>query len=225
MESNYFSDHQWKLDRMGRFTASEIHKLFVSGRSKIQLFGTGAETYIRTKAAEILTMEVKDEQDFKQAEHGKLYEFDAYQAFENETGLTGTYYGVANPKFFPLSENAGFSPDWESADGLIGADFKCPYNTAEHVKNLLLKSQEDFKNERWEYYCQGQMGMYVRGWKEFRFVSYDPRMVQPELRLKILTVTPDDEWREEFKMRLDKATDRLLEIVEQLKPHVFNSAA
>ena len=183
----------------------------------------GAETYIRTKAAELLTMEVKDEMDFKQAEWGKQYEFEACKQFEHVSGLVGTYYGVANPKFFALGENAGGSPDWENETD--GADFKCPFNTAEHLKNLLISSEEELREERWEYYCQGQMNMYIRKWERFHFVSYDPRMVQHELRTKIVTILPDQEWISEFEMRLEKATDRLLEVVAKLTPATLQSAA
>lgn len=232
--SEYFSNTEWLLQRLGRFTASEIHKLFTGGRRVMTeeeqkqeklnggkrktidtLFGDTAETYIRKKLAEILTGEVKEELDTKQAEWGKMHEPEAYMVFEKRTGLYGNYYGVANPKFFPYGESAGCSPDWE-IEALMGADFKCPYNSDEHIKNLLLKNEEDFKNKRWEYYCQGQMGMYVRGWKVFHFVSYDPRMIKEQHKMKIIKSYPDVKWRQELELRLEKGTDRLLEMVEEV---------
>lgn len=216
---NYFENTEWKLQRLGKFTASEIHKLFVSGRKKDEFFGQGARTYIRTKAAELLTMEVKEEIEFKQAEWGKLHEFDAYQTFEERTGLKGEYYGAGNPTFFPYGEFAGSSPDWEGENE--GADFKCPYNSAVHVENLILNS-ETFKDARWEYYCQLQMSMHNREWERAHFVSYDPRMVEFKYRLKVITIYPDSEWVEEYLTRLERATEELNRILEDLeKPSVL----
>lgn len=216
---NYFNQDTiaWLQQRLGRFTSSEIHKLFVGGKKKGELFGVGATTYIRTKAAELLTMEVKEEIDFRQAEWGKANEYDAVKAFEQKIGIEGNYYGIATPTFFPHGEYAGGSPDWESKNVSDGADVKCPFNTAEHVKNLLLNAVDSFKDERWDYYCQGQMNMYIRGWERFHFVSYDPRMIEPALRLKIITFYPDSEWIKEFNERLSAAIEEVTRIIESIE--------
>lgn len=209
-------NQEWLQKRLGRFTASEIHKLFVSGKKKDELFGQGALTYIRTKAAELLTMEVKEEIDFKQARWGKENEKDAVLSFENKTGKRGNYYGAENPLFFSYGEYAGGSPDWESFDETIGADIKCPYNSAEHLKNLQLTSVEDFKKERWEYYCQGQHNMLIRNWSCFHFVSFDPRVVEYKFRIKIITMYPDSEWIKEYNMRYEAAVLVLNDMLESL---------
>jgi hypothetical protein len=212
MSEHYFDNYEWLKARLGRFTASEGYKLFVGSKKKGELFGVGAQTYIKTKAAELLTMEVKQDMDFKQSEWADSLEAEAVTEFELITKLKGTYYGVGNPTFFRYGDYAGCSPDWE-IEGREGADIKCPYNSAEHVRNLLLASANDFKKERWEYYCQGQMSMLIRGWKKFHFVSYDPRMVEKKLRLKILTVYPDQEWRKKFEIRLNAAIEEVKSIL------------
>lgn len=214
--SEYFSNQDWLNARLGRFTASEIHKLFVSGRKKDELFGQTALTYIRTKAAEILTQEVKEESDFKQAEWGKNHEVEACAAFEKATGLTGSYYGASNPTFFESGDYAGCSPDWEG--NRVGSDFKCPYNSAEHLKNLGLQSSDDLKAERWEYYCQLQFSMQIMNWDVSYFVSYDPRFVYDWMQLKIITVYPDNEWYAELNERLPKAIEILTNMVTSIKP-------
>jgi hypothetical protein len=212
MSEHYFDNYDWLKARLGRFTGSECYKLFVGSKKKGELFGVGAQTYIKSKAAELLTMDVKPDVDFKQSEWAYSLEAEAVNEFELATKLKGTYYGVANPTFFNYGDYAGCSPDWE-IDGKEGADIKCPFNSAEHVRNLLLKSANDFKEERWEYYCQAQMSMLVRGWKKFHFVSYDPRMIEKKLRLKILTVYPDQEWREAFEIRLSAAIEEVKSIL------------
>jgi hypothetical protein len=219
MEKNYFNQDtiDWLAKRCGRFTASEIHKLFVGGRKKDELFGQGAMTYIRTKAAELLTMEVKEEVNFKQAEWGKANETDGVRALEEYLGINGIHYGIVNPEFFNYGDYAGGSPDWESLDQVDGADIKCPFDSGEHVKNLMILSAEELKAERWEYYCQGQMNMRIRGWEKFHFVSYDPRMVEPALRLKVITIYPDAEWTREFSYRLTEAISLVKSIVSALQ--------
>lgn len=213
MENNYFDQSKWMRKRFGHFTASEIFKLFVSGKKKGELFGQGAQSYIRRKAAELLTMEYKEEMDFKQCQWGEAHEHEAVLEFEKVIGRTGTYYGVANPKFFDYGEHAGGSPDWE-IEGQEGADIKCPFNTDEHILNFRIQSADEFKDLRWEYYCQGQMNMFIRKWKKFHFVSYDPRMIERKYRLKIVTVYPDTEWVDEFKYRLDEAIKELQSLLE-----------
>lgn len=228
------TNYEWMQRRLCRFTASEIHKLFVGGSRKMTaeelkeakenkskrttvdtLFGEGAETYIRMKAAEFLTCEVKEEIDFKQAEWGKAWEPVARREFEAQHLMSGDYYGNENPTFFEYGEYAGVSPDWEGFES--GADFKCPYNSHIHLENLLIKDQEEFKAKRWEYYCQAQMGMVVRGWKVFYFVSYDPRIVETQYQMKVLEIYPDEAWREEFEVRLNAAIERVKEILNQLE--------
>jgi hypothetical protein len=217
----YFDQSHWLQKRLGRFTASEIHKIFIASKKKTELLGVGAQTYIRRKAAELLTLEVKEEIDYKQSEWGKAYEHEAVQAFEQAIGKKGIYYGIANPRFFELGEFLGGSPDWEIEDQ-EGADVKCPFNTDEHVTNLMIKSVDDFKDVRWEYYCQGQMNMLIRRWKKFHFVSYDPRIIEKRLRLKIISMYPDSEWIKEFTERSAAAIERLNEILEGLEaPSVF----
>jgi len=221
MSEHYFQSFEWLQKRLGRFTASEIHKLFTGSRTKGELFGDTARTYICAKVAEILTQEVKEEVDFKQAEWGKANEIDAMMAFEATIGIKGNYYGVGDPQFFPYGDWAGGSPDWESIDIEHGADFKCPYNSSEHFKNLLLKSAADLEKKRWEYYCQGQMNMLIRGWKQFHFVSYDPRYVDPRFRLKIITVYPDQAWIDEYNKRMDAAIDEIQKMLNDIDPSVI----
>lgn len=198
----------WYQHRLGRYTASEIWKLLPPPKSRLKKengLSTGAMTYIKTKVSERLTMQVKPQIDFKQAEWGKEYEPVAVNTFEKATGIRGTHYGVSNPQFFEYGEYAGGSPDWISLDESEGADIKCPFNTSEHVSNLLLQSGDDLKNEHWDYYCQGQFLMHMKNWERFYFVSYDPRPIEPKYRLKILVIYPDDVWVAEFKARLNEA--------------------
>lgn len=225
-----FSD--WLQQRCGLFTASENHKLWSGGRRNMTyeelkeekdkggkrktvdtLFGETAFTYIKTKAAERLTLQVKEETNFIQTNYGKEHEYDAWRLYEKTKGISGRYYGTLDPKFYKFSEYTGGSPDFICEGSKIGADFKCPYNSEVHLNNLLLTNQEDFKNAHFDYYCQNQFLMYNLGLKEFDFVSYDPRFIEDHLKLKILTCIPDVEWIDEYIMREKAAIEELNRII------------
>ncbi len=225
---------KWLQFRCGRFTASEIHKLFTSGRRGMTddelkeakenkskrttvttLFGDGALTYILEKASERLTMDVKAEIDSRPTNWGKEHEWDAKESYI-EQGYGGEYFGIHNPRFFEFGEDFGCSPDFLNLKKKYGADFKCPYNSSEHLVNLTLKTQEDFKNKRWEYYCQLQYTMYKLNLDRYDFVSYDKRYREKKYQLKILAIEPDKEWVDECKMREGGAVKLLNEIIKSI---------
>jgi hypothetical protein len=97
-----------------------------------------------------------------------------------------------------------------------GADIKCPYNTSEHINNLFLRSADDLKAKHFDYYCQGQMNMLIRNWKVFRFVSYDPRMIEKKYRMKIVNIYPDESWVCEFKERLQAAIETVNVMIAEI---------
>jgi hypothetical protein len=226
---------EWLYLRLGRFTASENWKLFTGGRRDMTpeeliteklsggkrktvdtLFGEVAIGYIMTKAAERLTMQVKTESNFIQTNWGKENEWDANEMYQEETGIKGEYYGTFNPKFFEYGEYQGCSPDFISSCGKKGADFKNPYDSTVHLSNLRLKDQDDFKEKRWEYFVQAQTIIYQRKLDSFDYVSFDKRYIEPRLRLKILTITPDLDWQAEYEVRLAAAIEELNNIISQL---------
>lgn len=215
----------WQYSRLGKFTASEIHKLFSKPKSGNGMFGEGALTYIRQKAAECLTMEVKDEVNSYSITWGYQYEKEACKLYEKATGVEGIYYGKENPKFFEWKDYAGGSPDWQGETiepidmhdkGLIGADFKCPYNSDIHLANLQLKSAEDLLKQHKDYYIQAQSNILFCDWDQFDFVSYDPRFRDERLRLKILTIYPDKCMIGDIKERLAAAEEVKQQIINEL---------
>jgi hypothetical protein len=229
---------EWLYLRCGRFTASENFKLFTGGRRamteeelKVEkkaggtrktvdtIFGDTAMGYILQKAAERLTLQVKEESNFVQTTWGKEQEWLAKEMYESRTGYSGDYFGVTNPKFFEYGEYAGFSPDWLSLTDTErrGADFKCPYNSSEHIINLLLKDQGDLKNKRWEYYIQIQTTMFMANLDKFDFVSYDGRFIEQKYKMKVLTVLPDKTIHNEYSIRLEAAVSEMNKIIDSLK--------
>lgn len=226
--SDYFSNQEWLKQRGGRFTASEIHKLFVGGKAKDQLFGDGAMTYINRKIHEILTGEVKEETSFTATEWGHANEADAKDWYEKATGVKGEYHGGGNPMFVEMGEYAGCSPDWLNHELKRGAQFKCHWDGALHVRDMQIKNMAQLKVKYKEAYHQCQMEMLVMKFNTWDLVSYDPRVIDERKRGHIIRCTPDREWVAEFGMRLVRAIkeveaviysepDNLIETIEEEK--------
>lgn len=205
----------WQLQRLGKFTASEIHRLIGGGtrpmtkdeldaRSKDEkgkllstrttvdtFFGTKQMLYIKEKAAEILTQEPNNggRANTYAMEWGNANEHDAVIRFEKETTCKVEYFGGANPKFFDYSKFTGGSPD-----GLIGeytvAEVKCPFNSAVHIDHYMLNDVVEFKEYSPAYYWQMVANILFTERKAGVFISYDPRFADEELQIKILEFAP-----------------------------------
>lgn len=160
----------WENERAGKFTASEIWKLFVEPRSKADkekgIFGETAESYILEKAIERITG-YRKKFFSKEMEHGVINEKDAFDAFVKQIreqriipgGIDGTWE-FTNKQFFGLNNNSGASPDgvyYAGIDPIAVVDVKCPQPiTFFNVKKEYLETGEcPDKN----YYYQLQMQM------------------------------------------------------------------
>jgi hypothetical protein len=202
----------WKEQRTGRFTASEIHKLLKSGKAKDSIFGDTAMGYIHEVAAEILSG-MEKEVTSKAMEWGVFYEPAAIEAYRKSTGTNVTYYGTENPLFFEYGEFAGGSPDGVTDTHLL--EVKCPFYTVHHVENLLLTS-ETFQSKRPEYYAQVQFNMFLTKKDRAHFISFDPRMASEEQQLFMLEIPYNAEFVETILQRIELAEQELKEILKQI---------
>lgn len=213
MESMFDQQATWKMDRIGKFTSSKVHELLKSGRKKDQYWGEGALTYIGEVIGEILTGE-SPEVVSKATEWGAANELDALLEYQNRTGESVEMFGVGNPHFFPYGRNAGGSPDGLTDTKVIEA--KCPWNSGNHTKFLLMKSCDELKKSDFDYYCQAQMNMICTGRREAVLVSYDPRVVDHNLRLAMIPIRYDDAIVGQIKERIEKAATLVQQHLKQL---------
>lgn len=243
-EGNYFNESQlrWLMERLGKITSSKYSLLTVGGKRPMTpeeleieraakgrkttvetLFGDGAISYIHSLVDEITTGEPSEEVDYKQTEWGKANEFDAVGCFEAITGFKVDYHGISNPLFVKYGDFAGGSPDGtiltEGIDAIC--ECKCHYNGANHMKKLLIKSVDEFKDKFWAEYCQDQMNMVATGKQNCYSVSYDPRKKDEKLRMKIIRIPADQEWREDFETRLKEAVNIMAEVLSEINLHLF----
>lgn len=200
---------QWYGARLFHFTSSELSKLLTKPKSGDGVSKT-AENYIYDKIAEELTNGTcldYTQLDTKEVRWGHEFEPAARAAYEDRMGVNVELCG-----FIEYSPSFGGSPD-----GLVGEDggieIKCPYSTANHARNLLLRTPADFKALHPEYYAQIQGNLLITGRKWFDFISYDPRVQNEVFQLKVLRIPRDEKMIAEIKAAVDRATtyrDKLL---------------
>jgi exodeoxyribonuclease (lambda-induced) len=208
---------EWYASRLFRFTSSELGKLMTEPRSKADKeagkLSATAEEYIFDKLAEYLTdgtcLDYK-QLNSREIAWGNEHEQHARASYEKRTGQSVELSG-----FIGYGEYFGGSPD-----GLVGDDglieIKCPYNSSVHARYLLMRTPEDLRKLRPEYYAQMQGNMLVTGRKWADFVSYDPRVQNPSLALKVLRIPLDTEFVERAVVALSRANELKNEYVRQL---------
>lgn len=220
-----FQEHDaWLEQRLGKFTASEIWKLVESGRGG-EYFGKGAKTYIRLKAAEILTLEPNNggRVNGNALEWGSAHEFEALDRFAKETGFEVDYFGGASPKFFEYTAFSGGSPDAIIQGNTVG-EVKCPYNSGEHIEHLLLNDAEDLKSYYPEAYWQLTFNMICTGLSKAIFISYDPRYADESLQLKTIAFELIDTDADLIKERVAEAEKQLSLMVSMVREMIKEEA-
>ena len=224
MKRQEIAAEAWQQNRLGKFTSSEIHRIFSDPKSKADkesgLLSDGAETYIMERVAQILTGQSRQIENNWAIEWGNLYEPDAVDILRLIYPEIG-YFGKENPVFFEYGRFSGGSPD--AREKKIVFEVKCPENPANHVENLLLETVTEFRALHKDYWCQTQMNMLSIAKQDKiepsemsgRFVSYDPR-IEGDNRMKILEIPYDPEFKTELDLRLTKVEKRFFEIITKL---------
>jgi hypothetical protein len=179
---------EWLQERLGKFTASEFHRL-VTCPNKAEL-PKGAVTYCTEKAVECLTEFLDDGYISPAMQWGIDHEIEAIEKFTERTGLNIAKTGI-NQEFIKLGTHVGGSPD-----GLVGissgVEVKCP-SSLTHFKYMRIKNAEDLKAEKPEYYWQIQGLMMITASRDWWFISYDPRYKRKEHQLHYIKINIVDE--------------------------------
>jgi len=148
---------EWHEQRLGKFTASEIHKLM-----GIKGLGETGKSYAFEKAVETVFGEVEESFISYDMQNGIDTEPIAFKKFAELKSLQ--FIEVSDCGFFNVGENAGASPD-----GLVGTDavleIKCP--KANTFFKLVATNSIDTK-----YYYQMQMQMMATNRKKAYFFNY-----------------------------------------------------
>lgn len=213
---------KWMAERLGKFTASLIGRLMISGKKPGELFSAGAWNYIRQVAIEKITFlfERPELDEVKSLLHGKVHEEPAFDLYKKVTRNNSMrYFGSMEPLFLNYNEDSGGSPD-----GIMGVgetiewtlELKCPRNPSVHFDYLQMNSQFDLKEYSVDYYSQVQFTLMLTKANGGHFVSYDDRYRNPAHRIKVIEVLPDQKFQNDLEMRLQKAIKERNKIIESL---------
>lgn len=225
----------WLAERLGKFTSSKIDTLLTEPKTKEAKaageLSVGAKTYVRSKAAEIITGVTRSCTSYA-IEWGNLYEPEAAEQLQKVyPGMV--YMGKQNPKFFKFNSSSGGSPDGVDYNERIIFELKCPEDAANHVEYCMLESAADFKECERGYYYQIQMNMLSVS-KELGvsffditgiFATYHPLVKDPYPKFKMLVIYPDKDFYDKIIPAISKATQELDNILSRLlKPDHKNSS-
>ena len=230
---------EWYEERKGRFTSSAHHKLVGDKKRDMtpeeltawkaanpkstaktmvdpKLLSDGAMTYVLEVAGEILTgiSADKDISFKKEVQWGVLYEPEARKLYERVSGLVVQEVGI---KHLKGNDYVAGSPD-----GLIGNDggveFKCPFTNHNHLRNLMLETVADLKDEHPDYYWQCISGILINQRQFWDFVSYSPNF-KGSSQIKIIRINAR-EVMDDIRLlatKLKVATLELVKIVNLFK--------
>jgi hypothetical protein len=195
--------HDWLMERVGYITASRFKDVLAVLKNGSP--GAARKAYLSEIVCERLTGQPVEHFVNKSMQWGTEQEPNARAAYCLHAGVGVTAIGFLKDKVI----KAGCSPD-----GLVGLDYgieiKCP-NSSTHLETLLNGMSED-------HLPQIQGAMWITGYQEWEFISYDPRMPE-NLRLYVQRVKRDAEYiknlSEQVKLFSDEADAMISKLMER----------
>lgn len=212
----------WLQLRLGKFTASEIHRLMGDCKrdmteDELKAFKEKnpkstakqcVDPHLLSKGAMTYIMEVASER-----ETGKpakpFFENDAMRWGKEHEPSAKQLYSLAHDvevldaPFITYKEYAGASPD--GFIGLIGGiEVKCPVSPAIHMAYRTLTNYGDLKENYADHFWQCIMGLKSTNRTFWKFMSYHPHY-EPVKQLKIINIPRLEDELELLEIKLTAA--------------------
>lgn len=224
---------EWDQVRIGRFTASEIHRLMEPSKREMTpeelkarpkegkgssaklvydytKLSEAALTYVNEKVAEVLTGQAKSTGYAFPLVWGTEHEDEAVEHFTKTTGLETEKVG-----FFTYTSHAGGSPD-----RLVGNDsileIKCPSDSVNQVKYLILTDQFDVRRDYFPYWVQCQANMLFTERNLCHFCTYDPRMKNEKHKMTHIQIKADPQFHDLIRKQIELAVKEKLALINLL---------
>lgn len=191
---------EWKNNRYGKFTASEIVKLL-----GVRGLGETGKSYAIEKAIEELYGEMEENYISYDMQNGIDTEPLAFAKFKELKGLE--FLEVSECSFFNYEENAGASPDGIVSDNAI-LEIKCPKSTT--FFKLVATNEIDPK-----HIAQMQMQMLCTGMDKAYFFNY--LIHEGAEYYHEIIVQRDEEIILKIKDRLVEAIEIKIEYINKIK--------
>jgi len=168
----------------------------------------GKRGYMNELIGQVCTGLVPESVSFKQAEWGHENEVLAREAYEARELTVITEAGLI---YKDESLRCAISPDGLDMDESIGLEIKSPFTTTVHIDTLLNGKIKP------EYYVQCQYSMWVTGWKQWNFCSYDNRMRGgAHNRLHVIPVERDEDFMKKFDEKVPQFIAMMDSALEKL---------
>lgn len=215
----------WFRARLGTITGSQVGLLMKSSRSKSELFGDTAKSYIYSVAAErdMNPVIVNDDELFeeylkqvdissKAMRWGNEQEENARALYEKIAGRHIVEVGSCK---HPTIENFASSPDgffYDENTGEKGClEIKCPSQAVFMRYKDEVEGNSTLLTAKSEYFFQCQSHMMVTGAQWCDFVVYCPFQQHP---IHIVRITPDYSCFAELEKRINAANDIINQIID-----------
>lgn len=226
MIGNIPVESKWEALRCGKFTASQIGRLFTEPKSikdkEAGKLSKDAMSYIMQKCSEIVTGTTRQVQNWS-LDWGNHYEPEAaaylYHSFDDFV-----YLGKESPQFFTYTDFSGGSPDGYSCGGLLVHEIKCPENPSNHIAYCMLEDGEGLKSLEKDYYYQVQMNMacvakhFGHKFEDMRgmLTSYSPIVRKGYKEVHHIDIAPDMEFYERLPYVIERAEKKLGELLSKM---------
>ena len=214
----------WYKQRLGKFTSSKISDLMTSGKKKDEMWGDTAKSYMESIAAErMLRDDVKGNDDLfekyveymdgssKYTEWGHLCEPKARKAFSEAYGVEIYETDcIDHPSidFLAGSPDGIIEGDAGSVDAVI--EIKCPKPDTFVKYASRVKTAEDLKKVKKEYYWQCINNMFVTGAKKCYFIVYCPWLQE---KMYVIEIPADEDAFKQIEERVNAANEEVDNII------------
>jgi len=188
---------EWKKLKLGVISASRIMEALAKKGTATR------QGYMCELVAQIATGEMP-ELSAKALEWGKNNEASAKSAYEFHTNSKTKDIAFMYGK----DKRFGCSPDLVYVEKGKGVELKCPFTSRVHVEFI---SCEKIKPE---YVAQCQFSMWITGFNEWDFASYDPRMKKNMIHS--CTILKDEKYFERFETELPDFLSEMGTILDKL---------
>lgn len=193
---------EWVAARLGKITASEMHRVFVKGQSKNNFLSVGALTYVNKKIGEILTQIMSDEvPEVDDIQRGLAGEIFAIERYEELTGVEVYPSMLYSYNAIAAGTTDGcMSEDKKTIKGILEA--KAP-RAHIHLQCLAVDAPIELKAISPQYWHQPQANLLFTGADYADFVSYNESFKHYDLQVRIIRLYPDMDWRKDFVEIID----------------------
>jgi hypothetical protein len=217
---------EWLTARMGRFTSSQIHKLFTAPTKKekaaaeeknIHCFSKGAKTYILEKASEFIYPQYEFKYQSASMEWGMDNESFALEEYQRRF-KDFTFQDVS---FVELGNDNASSPDLAGLfkDIPSGVEVKCP-SQLNHVKNILnVKTAEDLLKYYPAYFYQCHHQIWCCNFDFVDWCSFHPHLqdsAYSEKALHVVRIFKDEAIIKQFEKVTAEAAILRNQYIEQI---------